>query len=311
MADLSKIIDFSKMDETTAAFFKQIVKMIPHSKMHEDTEITPENIFQPAHIANRDCLYEMTKETQLEGSTILGTDNLIKLSQLAASGKSCIILSEHVSNFDVPCMFVRFYDYPDNKIKEIFEKIIFVAGVKLNENPVVKLFTEMFTRIVIYPARSLVKLQDNEEYKKEIELAKKINLRATRKIKELRNQGNIFLMYPAGTRYRPWLPDTKKGIKETASYLNSFDYFCCASINGNNMPPMEHEDMIKETIQKDVVVFSFGEVKSAKEYIQSINQKNSESGGENSKQFIVDSIMNEIDILHDKAEEYRSKYIKK
>ena len=254
------------MDELTARFFTFYEKMKKNSKMYEDTEITPENIYQIAHKANRDLLYESVVFDHLPGSTILGVENIIKLYELASIGKSCLILSEHVSNFDVPSMFVRFYDYPDKKIKEIFEKIIFIAGVKLNENPLVKLFTEMFTRIVIFPARSLVKIQDNEEYKKELILAKKINLRATRMIKELRTQGNIFVMYPAGTRYRPWIPETKKAIKETASYLASFDYFCCASINGNNMPPMEHEDMTKEKIVKDVIVFSFGEVKNAKEF---------------------------------------------
>ena len=78
-------------------------------------------------------------------------------------------------------------------------------------------------------------------------------------------------MYPAGTRYRPWQPETKRGIKETTSYLNSFDYFCCASINGNNMPPRDHEDMTREQFLEDVLVFNFGEVKSAKEYITNLS----------------------------------------
>jgi glycerol-3-phosphate O-acyltransferase len=302
------------MNEITARFFSYIEKMSKNSKMYEDTEITPENVFQVAHKSNRDLLYESVKVTQLEGSTILGADNLKKLYELALSGKSCMILSEHVSNLDVPEMFVTFYDYPDQKLKEIFEKIIFIAGVKLNENPVVKMYTEMFTRMVIFPARSLVKIQDNKEYKKELELAKKINLRATRMIKDLRTQGNIFLLYPAGTRYRPWMPETKKAIKETASYLASFDYFCCSSINGNSMVPMEHEDMTKEKIDKDVIVYSFGEVQNAKEYIEKITSAaNLDSGKntDNKKQTIGDKIMEDIDALHNKAEEYRSKYLKK
>ncbi len=299
-------------DEFTALFFKYAYKMMSNSKMNEDISITPENIYQVAHKANRDLLYEIMSMSHLEGSTILGSENIIKLYELAKNGKSCIILSEHVSNLDVPSMFVRFYQYPDNRIKEIFEKFIFIAGVKLNETPIVKLYTEMFTRIVIFPIRGLTEMQNKEEYKKEVELAKKINIRSTRKIKELRNKGNIFIMYPAGTRYRPWKPETKKAVKETASYLSSFDYFICSSINGNNMVPMPHEDMTKEIYKKDVIVFSFGEIKEAKTYIKNIYsdaEKKGISDKEKMKVMVGSIIMNEIDSLHNKAEEYRKKYL--
>ncbi len=303
-----------KFDEFTAHFFEYAEKMIKNSKMHEDTLITPENIYQPAHKVNRDLLFESVIISHLKGSTILGSENIIKLYELAKKGKSCLILSEHVSNMDVPSMFARFYDYPDEKLKEIFEKIIFIAGVKLNENPMVKMFTEMFTRIVIFPIRGLSEMQNKEEYKEEVELAKKINVRSTRKIKELRTQGNIFLLYPAGTRYRPWKPETKKAVKETASYLSSFDYFCCSSINGNNMIPMEHEDMTNEVYRKDVIVFSFGEIKESREYIQNIYKDLERKGITDKirmKEIVGDKIMEEIDILHNTAEKYRVKFLKK
>ncbi|MBN1214568.1 MAG: hypothetical protein JXA99_03910 [Candidatus Lokiarchaeota archaeon] len=305
----------NKMDEFTALFFKYAEKMMMNnSKMHEDTLITPENIYQPAHKVNRDLLFESVSMSHLDGSTILGVENIIKLYELAQKGKSCLILSEHVSNLDVPSMFVRFYSYPDDRLKEIFEKIIFIAGVKLNETPIVKLFTEMFTRVVIFPIRGLSEMQNKEEHKKEVELAKKINIRSTRKIKELRHQGNIFVMYPAGTRYRPWKPETKKAVKETASYLSSFDYFCCSSINGNNMVPMPHEDMTKEVYKKDIIVFSFGEIKDSKEYIQKIHtdlEKKGITDKVKMKEIVGNKIMEEIDNLHNIAEEYRLKFSKK
>lgn len=305
-------MDHNNKNDITLYFFEQAKRMMHNSKMHEDSKITPENVFQPAHKANRDILLETMKYAHLEGSTIIGVENILKLYELANSGKSCIILSEHLSNLDVPSLFARFYDYPDERLKEIFEKFIFIAGVKLNENPLVKLFTEMFTRIVIVPIRSIEKmLQEEDKYKEEIDLSKKINLKATRKIVEMRSKGYIFVLYPAGTRYRPWNPDTKRGIKETTSYLNSFDYFCCCSINGNNMPPREHEDMTREPVYKDVVVFNFGEVKDTKEFIDkeiSTNKINTEDK-EYVKQFIVDRIMEEIDKLHNNAEEYRKKYL--
>ena len=246
----------NKIDDAfTSLFFEYTKKMIKNSKMNIDTTITPENIYQLAHKENRDLLFEIIKKSHLPGSTILGIENILKLYTLAQQGKACIVLSEHFSNLDVLSMFTRFYDYPDEKMKEIFEKFIFIAGVKLNENPLVKLYTEMFSRVVIFPIRSLSKMAGKEEHQKQIELAKKINIRSTRKIRELRTQGYVFVMYPAGTRYRPWAPETKRGIKEAASYLNSFDYFCCCSINGNNMLPEQHEDMTGEKYKKDVVIF--------------------------------------------------------
>ncbi|MBP7551803.1 MAG: 1-acyl-sn-glycerol-3-phosphate acyltransferase [Spirochaetes bacterium] len=298
-------------DVLTTKFFDYAKLMAKHSKMNEDTSITPDNVYQEAHKTNRNLLFESMKMGHLPGSSILGMENVLKLYQLAKEGKSCIILSEHVSNLDVPSLFLRFYDCELDIAKEIFDKFIFIAGVKLNENPIVKIFTEMFTRIVIVPPRTTKKMEGNEQFSKELDFAKKINLRSARKIMELRNKGNIFIMYPSGTRYRPWDPDSKKGIKETMGYLNYFDYFCCCSINGNNMPPKEHEDMTKEPFVKDVLVFNFGEIKSAKDYMSSILATNNINPDDKElvKQFTVDKIMEEIDVLHNEAEKYRIKFI--
>jgi glycerol-3-phosphate O-acyltransferase len=302
-------------DKSTYHFFKYAKKMMANSKMTEDNKITPENVYQQAHKVNRDLLFEAVQIAHLPGSTILGKENISKLYQLAQEGKSCLILSEHLSNLDVPNMFVRFYEESDDKLKDIFENIIFVSGVKLNENQLVKLYTEMFSRVVIFPAKSIEKLiPDNEQNKQKIDLAKKINLRALRKIKELRSQGFLFLMFPSGTRFRPWDPtNSKKPIKETASYLNSFDYFCCCSINGNNMVPKKHEDMTREKFVKDVITFNFGEVQKTKDYLKTLMNHQTLTDKEQvkeSKQLIGDDITNQIDRLHEHAEIYRKKYLK-
>lgn len=298
-------------DEFTKLFFDYAKKMMKNSRMYEDTVITLDNFFQPAYKKNRDLLFEIIKMAHLEGSTILGKENIIKLYELVKKGHSCLVLSEHVSNLDVPSMFVRFYDDDNPILKDIFESFIFIAGLKLNENPLVKLYTEMFTRVVIYPVRSIEKLK-NESQKEKIEFAKKLNIAATRKIKELRNKGHIFVLFPAGTRYRPWLPETKKSIKETSSFLKSFEYFCCCSINGNNMPPEEHEDMTRETFKKDVLVLNYGEVKQSKSFInQIINtlDKNIAENQDKVKEIIGDKVMEEIDNLHNQAEIYRKKFL--
>lgn len=302
------MIEKSKYDRTEL-FFKIAKEMMHKSKMHEDTEITPDNVYQIAHKENRDKLKEIISIGHLPGSTILGVENVLKLNELAAQGKSCLILSEHLSNMDVPSLFTRFYEHENENLKDIFEKFIFIAGTKLNQNTLVKLYTEMFTRVVIYAIRSKAKLADDESMKAELDLAKKINIRATRMVRELRNKGNIFVLYPAGTRYRPWNQDTKKGLPMAFSYMNSFDYFVCCSINGNNMPPKEHEDMTREHFIQDVVTFNFGEVKSTKEFIEEHSANAQAEDKEAVRQHVVDEVMNEIDLLHEKAEEYRKDYV--
>ncbi len=291
-------------DEYTKYFFDQAKFMMHNSRMHQDTLITPENVYQPAHKSNRGILFEAVKSAHLPGSTLLGVENLKNLYDLALSGKSCIVFMEHLSNLDVPSMFVRFYEHQDEKMKEIFEKIIFIAGVKLNENPFVKLYTEMFSRVVLVPLTTKEKTKEDEE---KLKLAKKINIRTTRVIGELRNRGYIFLMFPSGTRYRPWKPETKRAIKETTSYLNSFEYFCCASINGNNMTPKEHEDMTREQFKKEIIVFNFSEVYESKKFIHNLTNSatyESINDKDQAKQFIADNIMLEIEKLHGKSEEY-------
>lgn len=298
----------------TAEFFDYYKKMISGSKMHEDTEITPDNVYQEAHKENRELLLEIMKKCHLPGSTILGVENVLELDKLAQQGKSCLILSEHTSNLDVPSLYARFYDHENDTLKEIFERFIFIAGTKLNAFPLVKLFTEMFTRVVVYAIRSLNEIKNDQERKDEVELANKINLKSTRKIGELRNQGYIFFLYATGTRYRPWAPETKKGITAIHSYLNSFDYFCCVSVNGNNMPPEEHEDMTNESVYDDVIVFNFGEVQDTREYLKKVAEEDCIpptecEGKEVFKQCVADSIMIKIEDLHIEGEEYRKRFI--
>lgn len=298
--------------DKTPEFFEQAKKMIPHSRMNEDIHITPDNVYQEAYKKNRDTLLETMKNGHLPGSTILGTENIKKLYKLASEGKSCLILSEHLSNMDVPSMFTRFYDTDDKELPEIFEKLVFIAGAKLNQTPLVKLFTEMFTRVVIYAIRSLVKISGDDSKKEEIELAKKINMRATRKILELKHKGHIFVMYPTGTRYREWDPSSKKGMKETMTYLNSFDYLCCCSINGNNMPPKEHEDMTRETFTQDIIVFNFGEILETKKFVENVTLANAAvTDKDELRQIQVDEIMHKIETLHNNGEAYRKPLLDK
>ncbi len=293
----------SSVKNKTDYFLQSIPKMMMNSQMNENNTISPDNVYQPAIKNNRELLAELMRAGHLPGSDVAGYENILKLEKLADEGKSCIIFSEHVSNMDVPSMFIRFKDHPDKRMESVFEKLIFIAGVKLNQNPVVKLFAEMFTRVVIFPIRGLSKISGEE-----FDLAKKINLRATKHIMELKNKGNIFVLYPAGTRRRDWDADSIKGMKETMAYLSIFDYFCCCSINGNNMIPQEHEDMTKEAYEEDVIIFSIGEVTKTSDFVKEISEKHPNAKDKDEmRQHQVDEIMNRIEMLHTKGKLIREK----
>jgi len=293
----------SSVKNKTDYFLQSIPKMMMNSQMNENNTISPDNVYQPAIKNNRELLAELMRAGHLPGSDVAGYENILKLEKLADEGKSCIIFSEHVSNMDVPSMFIRFKDHPDKRMESVFEKLIFIAGVKLNQNPVVKLFAEMFTRVVIFPIRGLSKISGEE-----FDLAKKINLRATKHIMELKNKGNIFVLYPAGTRRRDWDADSMKGMKETMAYLSIFDYFCCCSINGNNMIPQEHEDMTKEAYEEDVIIFSIGEVTKTSDFVKEISEKHPNAKDKDEmRQHQVDEIMNRIEMLHTKGKLIREK----
>jgi len=293
----------SSVKNKTDYFLQSIPKMMMNSQMNENNTISPDNVYQPAIKNNRELLAELMRAGHLPGSDVAGYENILKLEKLADEGKSCIIFSEHVSNMDVPSMFIRFKDHPEKRMESVFEKLIFIAGVKLNQNPVVKLFAEMFTRVVIFPIRGLSKISGEE-----FDLAKKINLRATKHIMELKNKGNIFVLYPAGTRRRDWDADSMKGMKETMAYLSIFDYFCCCSINGNNMIPQEHEDMTKEAYEEDVIIFSIGEVTKTSDFVKEISEKHPDAKDKDEmRQHQVDEIMNRIETLHTKGKLIREK----
>ena len=59
---------------------------------------------------------------------------------------------EHYSNFDLPC-FTQLLERCGAPYQEVADSVVAVAGVKLNEeSKLVLAFTEVFTRVVLYPS---------------------------------------------------------------------------------------------------------------------------------------------------------------
>jgi len=288
--------------ETLATMFKeQIKKAVSLSKV--PTVITKDNVYQEGDTAILPILDEMVDALILPGSGVDGMENLEELLSKAQSGKSCVLLLEHYSNLDLSLisLLVR---RAGGRGKDIANAIIAIAGMKLNEDsPIVAAFAGAYTRIVIYPSRSLHGM-DEEKKKVELPRSMSINRAAMKALETVKTQGRIILLFPAGTRYRPWDPSTKKGVREIDSYIHSFDYMCCVALNGTVLH-VNQTDMVNDSVSRDIVRVTAGPVCSCAEFRGKARAKAEADGVEDKKQVVVDAIMAELERLHNEAEEKR------
>jgi glycerol-3-phosphate O-acyltransferase len=196
------------------------------------------------------------------------------------------------------------------KGREIADAVIAISGIKLNEeNPVVATFTGAYSRIVIYPSRSLQGL-DAEKDRAEIVRSNAINRAAMKVLLELKFSGKLILVFPSGTRYRPWDPDSKKGVREIDSYIKSFDYMCPVAINGEVLH-VRKGDMMEDFVSGDLIWLTIGQVLSCEEFRNRARAEAEERGIEDKKQAAVDAVMRLLEDMHNKAEPERQKLLKR
>jgi glycerol-3-phosphate O-acyltransferase len=167
--------------------------------------------------------------------------------------------------------------------------------------------TSAYTRIVIYPSRSLQGL-DPEKNKEEIARSVEINHSATRALIRIKEKGHFVVVFPAGTRYRPGDPSTKRGVREIDSYLRIFDYMCPVAINGNVLH-VNPEDMSKDLVARDLVRLTAGKPISCSAFRDEARAKAEKAGIENKKQAVADAIMELLEEMHNIAETERQKKI--
>jgi len=293
------------MDTLTTAFREQIKKAMTLSNV--STVITGDNVYQEGNKDILPILDGMVDPLMLPGSGVDGMENLEELLAKAESGKSCVLLLEHYSNFDLSIIswLVR---KAGGRGEAIANALVAIAGMKLNEDsPVVAAFASAYTRIVIYPSRSLHGM-DPEKKKVEVPRSMAINRAAMKALDTVKTQGKIILLFPSGTRYRPWDPSTKKGVREIDSYIHSFDYMCCVALNGLLLH-VQQTDMMNDIVTSDVVRVTAGPVRSCAEFREKARKEAEAAGIEDKKQAVVDAIMAELESLHNEAEEKRKKIL--
>ena len=199
-------------------------------------------------------LASISRRLLLPGSSIDGVQNLKHLIKKSAEGSSCILCLNHRSNLDVPTLGAMLHDH---SLPQLFEKIIWIAGRKLQEDPgMTGMLVQAYNRVIVTP-RSW--LRDNHS-QNEVHEAHLINIAAHRTIHDLRHQGWVFALFPTGTRIRPGKVSTTRAIPETDGYLKSFEYMMLGKIKGCTLPVTRDQDLTRETPQLDRMSFNFGDV---------------------------------------------------
>ncbi|GHU44475.1 glycerol-3-phosphate O-acyltransferase [Spirochaetia bacterium] len=290
---------------TLKTYFSDIIKILL-TEFHPETKITGENVFQKADEKVMPYLDKLAIRLTLPGSGITGIENLKHLHEKAKSGSACLLLLEHYSNMDLVSFW---YFLRKAGADDIANALIAIAGMKLNEeNPAVAVFSSAFTRIVICPSRSAENI-DPEKDKAEKLRVININRAAMKKLDEVKHKGKLILVFPSGTRYRPWDPQSKRGLREIDSYIKGFDYMCFVSVNGNVMPPHQGA-IIDDPVQEDVITYTASTVLSCLEFRQEVRERAGTSGIEDKKQAVADAIMENLEKMHNAAEAIRQKILK-
>ena len=137
-----------------------------------------------------------------------------------------------------------------------------------------------------------------------------------RAMDQAKKQGKVILVFPSGTRYRPGVEETKRGLREIDSYLRLFDIMILVSINGNclKLNPNSPNDMLSDLVDPDVVLMTASPVIECKpfrkEIIASLGE-NPEDRGIDPKQKTVDAVMEILDKQHTEMEPVQQELYKK
>lgn len=299
------------MDQTLKAVYgKYFAEMMQYSKAPAKIDST--NVYQEANKDLTKYMEMILKENFLPGSGLGNIENFRAFyDAVAKDGKRGLILMEHYTNLDLPAIIYLLKEHGEDWSKDFSERIVAVAGMKLNEaSPAVRVWTEGFTRVVIYPTRSLDKFENSneteEEKKAEEKKARTINLAAMRAMDDCKKRGQIVLVFPSGTRYRPGHPETKKGLREIDSYLRLFDVVLPVAINGNclRINPENSEDMLADLVEKDKVLLTAHPMMNCKEYRNSVLNALPDDEPD-PKQKTIDGIMKILQEVHDEVEKTR------
>jgi len=83
---------------------------------------------------------------------------------------------------------------------------------------------------------------------------------------------------------------------------------CCVALNGMLLH-VQQTDMMNDIVTSDIVRITAGPVYSCAEFRAKAREKAEAAGVEDKKQAVVDAIMEELERLHNEAEDKRKKIL--
>lgn len=294
--------------EKYADMFKSLANLSVAAAKIDET-----NVYQKKNPETRKFMDKLVADNMAEGSRLEGKENFRAFLDAVKSGKHGLILMEHYSNTDLPALCYLLEHDLGEEGKDLSQRIVAIAGMKLNEaDPMVRAFAESFTRVVIYPTRSLTKAEEAaqtpEEKAEEEKRARTINLAAMRAMDKCKRDGEVILVFPSGTRYRPGHPETKRGLREIDSYLRMFDIMILVTINGSalTIDMNRPDDMLADLVEPAVQIFTASLVidckQFRKDYIATLPPTEADP-----KQKVIDHVMEILDIQHSEIENLKNK----
>lgn len=284
-----------------ASLVNELKELVPvfEQLARKDRVITDQNVYQPENTQIRAIISSIIDKLLLEGSRIYPVEHIEEFLNLIKAGKKGIILAEHYSNLDLPAI-LYLLERSGEAGKALAQRSVAIAGMKLTEEqPLIAALAEGYERIVIYPSRTLAGITDPERLQEEKERSRSINLASMKALEKARSDGKAIIVFPAGTRYRPGKPETKRGVREIDSYVRTSDIMLLLSINGNCLRISEDPaNMLEDIICRDRIVIEASPVIDCTEFRERVKAGCSDS--DDKKQAVVDRIMAELELMHNR-----------
>lgn len=227
----------------------------------EPQPLTRDSVVRWADRGNQSHFAAICRRLLLPGSTIRGLSNLTALAARAEAGEPCLLCLNHRSNLDVPTLLTLLSDLGET---DVFHRIVWVAGRKLEEEGgLTGLLVQCINRVIVTPHSWFAESRSEDE----IRAAKQLNIAAERALAQLRKEGWVCGLFPAGTRTRPGQAASAAAIDETGSYVRLFKSMVLGHIDGCTLPVSHEHDFTHETPTLDRVVYTFSPVLSTREWL--------------------------------------------
>lgn len=285
---------------------EQLYKKLASMFKQNFEEVTAETVYREGSPEARAIFNGILKPFLLPKSRIINPEHLKELYDLSQQGKACLLLPEHYGNFDLSniCYLT---DNEPTLGPSFADAMVAVAGAKLSlDDQTIATFAQIYSRVVIFPSRGIESIEDEKKREEERKKTLPINLASIKEITRRKYQKQMFLVFPSGTRIRPWKEETKTGVPEIYNYLRIFEYTCLVSVNGNNLPINPNESsMTEDDPTPEQVLLGVSPVMRTEDLIKQCSEGLPKDA--DPKAYIVTNMMKKLFALHKETEVIRGK----